>query len=1104
MQTRLFRSFWRGPALDKYSLGKAGLVKVGLGAVVLCILLAGIRVPSVVAQAAVTPEILTRGPSTLYTDQQNPVAVERIVVRVPAYRAASRAVEGSRDAETRAGAVTLSVWRVSGHAGATTPPIYVLPDWSARGVADSAAREELLAAAAVFGPEADIYLVEPRGIGDAEANYLCPGTFSAPLSRSVDRNELTQLTARYLADCLRWWREAGMDVAAFTLEAMAGDVSDVALLLEHDDIHAVGVGMGALVALHAAQIEDTPLARAILLRPPGLRSPVLSPQGLDELLGALARRAAVAPSLYSLVPDLEGLVDRVTARLTAAPVAATVVDPVTGQTEVIALGVDDLQMAVGAALAAGEANSVPLRLFEMVQGDFRWLGEQALVHRRAVQYDLAAVAALCFAEPDATALETLQAQAAEAVLGWGAFQLIDDACDPLRPLAQTEGVSTPAIDFELVETPLLFVTGDLDGRTATIEVNTLATRHLVVDDLLIDNWAGRLDSDFLRQATPILRDFLADDYEAIPLVATALEFDALTARPFTLPAWQAEYYPNRDLTGDPVLARTDAAIDFEWGADPPDPSLVGDAFSARWSQQVELPAGIYRFYAWSDDGARLWIDNVLVLDAWQEGPLRVYRADVNLVQGLHDIRYEYFDAGGNALARLRTAYVTAYPDWVAAYYPNIDLAGEPVVVRNETTPNAFWGAGAPAPGVPAGNFSARWTSQQVLEPGAYAFRVTANGGVRLYVNEELVIDAWENVGRRLLEANRLIAGDGPTELRLEYFVVGGAAELSARWLQRPAPVGPQLVVRGPTRALTTAPMTMTADITPEGSRQVTGILWDMGDSTQYTEEDITHSYRAPGIYDITLVVTDSAGIVGGISRQVRIDDETVAPETARGPLVALAGPTVVEADAVVDFDAGGSLALNPIVRYRWEFGDGTVSDAAWVQKVFERPGVYNVRLRLEDDEGLTASRSQLVLVLAQPRVLLPLRAPMPELAFETPSGPIVVSPSTGDATDGVPEAVVIAIIAEQAVLFDVAEDGTLVTDLPVNQSIVLDARPSLPANEETPITGFLWDIADGFSTTTDPVIELVFAAAGTYAVVVTVTDAEDGAALRRIILNVVE
>src|SRR5690606_10514514 len=113
------------------------------------------------------------------------------------------------------------------------------------------------------------------------------------------------------------------------------------------------------------------------------------------------------------------------------------------------------------------------------------------------------------------------------------------------------------------------------------------------------------------------------------------------------------------------------------------------------------------------------------------------------------------------------------------------------------------------------------------------------------------------------------------------------------------------------------------------------------------------------------------------------------------------------------------------------------------------------------------TRSQLVLVLAQPSTLLPLRAPMPALAFETPSGPIVVSPSTDDGidegTDSVPEAVVVAIIAEQAVLFDVAEDGTLVANLPVNQAIVLDARPSLLANEETPITGFLWDIASGFS-----------------------------------------
>lgn len=1065
------------------------------------------------------PVILTRAPATLYTDRANPLAVERIILRVPA-RAEPRSEsspEGRRPAPV-SDAVTFSVWRVRGQAGDSVAPVYMLPDWSPRGLGGRAALTELLAAAAVLGPDADIYIVEPRGMtfgadvadmagvaGGSITDFGCPGTPTAALTRVVARDELVQVTADHLRDCMVWWQEAGMDVPAYTLEAMARDVLAVAGLLGHDDIHAVGVGMGAFVALHAAQADASPLARAILVRPPGVRYPVIQPSGLADLVGALARRAAVAPTLYELVPDLEGMLAQVAERLAATPVAATILDPATNRAQVVAVGQEDLQMALGEALAAGDADAVPRRVFEMSLGNFAWLGDSTLARRRNVAYDLAAVAALCHAAPTGETLEQVQAAAEETALGLGAFQLQGAACGSVRAVMAAGAGEPASVDYDAIEIPLLFITGTLDGRTSNLELNALATEQLLVDDLLIENWTGRLDAGFARVATPIVRDFLADDYEAIPLVSTELTFEALTARPFNLGAWQADYYANRDLAGDPVLSRSDARIDFAWGEADPDPSLAGDAFSARWSQQVELPAGNYRFYVWSDDGARLWIDNVLVLDAWQEGPLRAYAADVNLVRGTHDIRYEYFDAGGNALARLRAAYVTAYADWVAAYYPNVELAGDPVVVRNEQTPNVFWGTNSPAPSVPAGNFSARWTTQQDLAPGAYAFRITASGGVRLYVNDELVIDAWENVGRRLLEANHLIEGSAPTELRVETFVVGGGAELNVRWQRRAAPVGPQLGVRGPTRAATGEALELAVDIVPEGGRQAETILWDMGDSTQYSTEEIVHTYAAPGIYDITVLVTDTGGIATGLSRQIRVDPEAVAPETERSPLAAFAAPTVVDVGDVVTFDAGASLGLNPLLTYRWEFGDGSDSQAAWVQKVYQEPGVYNVRLRIADDQGMQARLNQLVLVLAQPSERLPLRAPVPELAFDIPAPPVTVTPISEEPAPGeAPEAVVIAAVGGQSVLFESGDDGALVTTLNVNQPIVLDARSSIAVSEDSPVTGYIWDIADGFSTANDAVVELVFSAPGAYNVRLTVTDADGRTATRRIVLNVVE
>jgi large repetitive protein len=293
------------------------------------------------------------------------------------------------------------------------------------------------------------------------------------------------------------------------------------------------------------------------------------------------------------------------------------------------------------------------------------------------------------------------------------------------------------------------------------------------------------------------------------------------------------------------------------------------------------------------------------------------------------------------------------------------------------------------------------------------------------------------------------------------------------------------------------------EATPESGRTVAGILWDMCDNAQYTEAQIEHAYAAPGFYDVTVVVTDSAGIAGGISRQVRVDDVVETPDPTRGPLIALAAPSVVEAGVPFMLDAGESLGVNPIVFYEWEFGDGARSRAAWVAKVFETPGLYNVRLRVVDDAGLGASRSQLILVLpaqVEPAPeTQPLRVPMPDLDFDLPDGPIQVVPPQA----GAPEAVVLGTIGEQAVLFDVTEEGALTVSVPVNQSIVLDARSST-AQEETPIVEYLWDIADGFTTATDSVIEVAFAAPAQYRVQLTVIDAAGLSDTQMIVVNVVE
>lgn len=45
-------------------------------------------------------------------------------------------------------------------------------------------------------------------------------------------------------------------------------------------------------------------------------------------------------------------------------------------------------------------------------------------------------------------------------------------------------------------------------------------------------------------------------------------------------------------------------------------------------ETANLPGGTYRFTASTDDGMRVWIDNVMIIDAWFDSQVQTIMADV--------------------------------------------------------------------------------------------------------------------------------------------------------------------------------------------------------------------------------------------------------------------------------------------------------------------------------------------------------------------------------------------------------------------------------------------------------------------------------------------
>ena len=111
--------------------------------------------------------------------------------------------------------------------------------------------------------------------------------------------------------------------------------------------------------------------------------------------------------------------------------------------------------------------------------------------------------------------------------------------------------------------------------------------------------------------------------------------------------WTGLYYSNKDLSGSPAFVRTDPAIDFYFGPGGPAPSTPAPNYSVLWTGTFNFTGGNYRFSVNTDDGARLYIDDLLHINGWRDQAPTGYYADVNLSAGNHFVRVEYYNAVGD-------------------------------------------------------------------------------------------------------------------------------------------------------------------------------------------------------------------------------------------------------------------------------------------------------------------------------------------------------------------------------------------------------------------------------------------------------------------------
>lgn len=105
----------------------------------------------------------------------------------------------------------------------------------------------------------------------------------------------------------------------------------------------------------------------------------------------------------------------------------------------------------------------------------------------------------------------------------------------------------------------------------------------------------------------------------------------------------AHYYDNIYLEEPAAVEKVDKNINFIWADLSPHKNISGE-FSVRWQGRIKISKeNNYTFTLSTDEGARLFLDDKIVIDTWtQENRVPEHSGSVDLEEGFCKIMVEYY------------------------------------------------------------------------------------------------------------------------------------------------------------------------------------------------------------------------------------------------------------------------------------------------------------------------------------------------------------------------------------------------------------------------------------------------------------------------------
>lgn len=117
----------------------------------------------------------------------------------------------------------------------------------------------------------------------------------------------------------------------------------------------------------------------------------------------------------------------------------------------------------------------------------------------------------------------------------------------------------------------------------------------------------------------------------------------------------------------------------------------------------------------------------------------------------------------------------AFRFWKTSLFANSSLSGTPVAMADVQDISFDWGSGSPSSLLPGDGFSLRFERTINFAPGYYQFTIQADDGVRVWLDNALLLDEWHGASANIFTASRTLTG--PHDLRVDYYEASGQANL---------------------------------------------------------------------------------------------------------------------------------------------------------------------------------------------------------------------------------------------------------------------------------------------------------------------------------------